>query len=358
MEQKEWDYEISLTYSGLINYLKSKYGLPPKPYFEVRIFNGEEKLYKNITANSRTSEGLNIHHDFENMYERISDSENAKFAPKYVQFPENLTYCNLLEHLLLHYKILTEKYENVRQKVYDNWESYRNNILNEINDKYRQEIAEAKKRGRNALFIEQCWQSDLERFPKDKDVYLQKRFNEKSLLFNNGMQYIINDLACVYSKCYYRKNGDKLLFPIENNFWDFVDLTRGYIRFVDSVHSLNVHRFEVMQNSDIRHIYQDIRGYTLLEYNEKNPFDFACIKKGTDIKKVPLYKLCVCYNRWDDIPIQLYIERIAEKQNDSEILVPLCIYSYLFEKFRYNVAKESKDLYIQLNLQKIFEDIY
>ncbi|MBE5835617.1 MAG: hypothetical protein E7309_13360 [Butyrivibrio sp.] len=357
MEQQELKYEVSLTYRDLTKYLKSKYGLPPKPYFEIRIRKGEEKLYKNMVANSRTSEGLNIHHDFENVYERISDADNAKSVPYYVQLPENLTYCNLLEHLILHYKIITEKYEFVCREVYCNWDKYRSNKLNEISEKYSAEIADYQKRGRNGIFIKQCWQSELEHFPKDKDTYLQERFNVKKLLFNNGMQYIINDLALVYLKRYYRKNGENLLFPIEKNFWDFVDLVRAYILFVDSIQSLNASRFEVINGTDIRHVYKDIKGYKLIDYNEKNPFDLAYIKKENEIKKVPLYKLCSCYHKFDDIPLHIYKDKITDLSG-SEILIPVCSYSYSFEKFRYCVAKESEDLYLQLNLMKIFEKKY
>lgn len=76
------------TYKQYLAYLKQKYGKVLYRY-------GNKKNHK---------KGLFIHHDKEDEIPSLSHSDNRKAFPEY-QAPEFLTYCDYLEHLLLHIMI-------------------------------------------------------------------------------------------------------------------------------------------------------------------------------------------------------------------------------------------------------------
>ncbi|MBQ8218217.1 MAG: hypothetical protein IJZ79_02835 [Bacilli bacterium] len=99
------DAIMKLSYSEYIVYLKIKYGMPSEPYFC-----GNNTLKYN-SKNSRTNEGLMIHHVYENRYVYLSNpnvcEQLTKDCPE-TQSPENLVYCNFIEHLILHIKITEE----------------------------------------------------------------------------------------------------------------------------------------------------------------------------------------------------------------------------------------------------------
>lgn len=88
MTIKEYNEIKDLTYNQYCNYLKNKYGTVPFKYGN--------------TLNNRSDEGLFIHHIKEDTVANLSDHKTAKKSPKEYQQSENLTYCNYLEHLLLH----------------------------------------------------------------------------------------------------------------------------------------------------------------------------------------------------------------------------------------------------------------
>lgn len=96
---------INGTYLEAINALKKKYGTPPKPYFATEEF-------KSVNKNNRfLKEGLYIHHDAENKYILLARPDVArKFSYKWQQ-PNKLTYCNFLEHMILHLLIFKETKE-------------------------------------------------------------------------------------------------------------------------------------------------------------------------------------------------------------------------------------------------------
>ncbi len=78
----------NFTYKEYLAYLKQKYGKVLYRY-------GNKKNHKR---------GLFIHHDKENEIPSLSHTDNRKAFPEY-QAPEFLTYCDYLEHLLLHIMI-------------------------------------------------------------------------------------------------------------------------------------------------------------------------------------------------------------------------------------------------------------
>lgn len=92
---------ICMTYDQQCKFLQQKYGLPPKDYFP------DERCINRVRSNSRTSEGLVIHHNAEklNNVGSLGDVHIAHQYPFDYQKRENLTYCTLIEHMLFHLKI-------------------------------------------------------------------------------------------------------------------------------------------------------------------------------------------------------------------------------------------------------------
>jgi hypothetical protein len=91
-------------YDDALMFLKTKYGIPPKPYFTLK---NNQYIKNKIT---RTQEGLFIHHDAENKYPQMTDigrNVNEKY-PIEEHNKEKLTYCNYLEHIWLHVLIHVE----------------------------------------------------------------------------------------------------------------------------------------------------------------------------------------------------------------------------------------------------------
>ena len=100
---KEELYSIEkYSYSELCSYLIGKYGICDKPYFK-----------KNKNGNLEKTKGkqelcLHRHHVYENEIPNLSNIDVAKEYDLKYQKAENLVYCNLLEHFLLHFKINQE----------------------------------------------------------------------------------------------------------------------------------------------------------------------------------------------------------------------------------------------------------
>lgn len=119
MTREEVNHIIyDLTYIDYINQLKNKYGLVPKDYFYT---NKKGELVK-TGGITRGKDGLYIHHIYECFFLGLSNpimyklqciSEDAKI--KDAQKAENLVYCNLLEHLILHIKIALEYHRGAEQ---------------------------------------------------------------------------------------------------------------------------------------------------------------------------------------------------------------------------------------------------
>ena len=94
IEDDLWD-----SHQSFINHLMKKYGPVPYDYFV------DKSCSSRNAKNSRSSEGLVIHHKDENKASMLSDQKYALKAPFKYQKAERLVYCNLLEHLILHLKI-------------------------------------------------------------------------------------------------------------------------------------------------------------------------------------------------------------------------------------------------------------
>lgn len=91
---------LEMNYKEVVQVLIQKYGQPKKSYFH------NNKYWNSNSSNSRTKEGLIIHHIDEDKAIMLSDKDFAKLKPWGFQLPDRLVYCNLLEHLVLHIKIM------------------------------------------------------------------------------------------------------------------------------------------------------------------------------------------------------------------------------------------------------------
>ncbi len=110
MESIEIKNQLKMTYDELVDYLLKKYGPAQYDYF------CNESCKSKNSKVSRTNEGLYCHHIDENKAILLSNDKFAVNNPFEYQKANRLVYCNVLEHLILHIKIVEEpKNENANQ---------------------------------------------------------------------------------------------------------------------------------------------------------------------------------------------------------------------------------------------------
>ena len=102
---------LNLTYEEVTDYLKKKYGEVIDDYFReksyLRFINGEIKSISKGKY-SRAKEGLYCHHIYEDEYLNLSNQDfirSFEYDFEY-QRKENLVYCDLFEHIILHALIM------------------------------------------------------------------------------------------------------------------------------------------------------------------------------------------------------------------------------------------------------------
>lgn len=100
MEKAEFYKELEMNYEQLVRYLLNKYGPAKYDYFIKDNFKSKN------TKVSRTKEGLFCHHIDEDKAIMLSDPFYAKENPYSYQKADRLVYCNYLEHMILHLKIV------------------------------------------------------------------------------------------------------------------------------------------------------------------------------------------------------------------------------------------------------------
>jgi len=100
MDSGEIKKEMAMTYDELVNHLLHKYGKAKYDYFCNETC---ESYNKKV---SRTREGLYCHHIDEDKEIMLSESLIAKSRPYKYQKADRLVYCNILEHVMLHIKIM------------------------------------------------------------------------------------------------------------------------------------------------------------------------------------------------------------------------------------------------------------
>lgn len=134
MNKDELWYEYNLSYYDQLLYLKQKYGMPEGNYYLT------EECKSTNNKIKRGKEGLFIHHDYEWNPDDISchslsDKELALSHPYEYQTSPHLTYCNLLEHLILHIKIYTLRKDALNGMLFiDGVERF---LVPQINDIYQ-----------------------------------------------------------------------------------------------------------------------------------------------------------------------------------------------------------------------------
>ena len=102
MESLEIKKELEMSYMELVNYLLKKYGPAKYDYF------CNESCKSKNSKVSRTKEGLYCHHIDEDKAIMLSNDKFAIHNPFEYQKASRLVYCNVLEHLILHIKIVEE----------------------------------------------------------------------------------------------------------------------------------------------------------------------------------------------------------------------------------------------------------
>ena len=100
MESKEIEKELGMSYQELVEYLLEKYGTAPCDYFV------NESCRTKSKRISRSEEGLECHHIDEDKAIMLSDQRWALKNPFDYQKADRLVYANVLEHLILHMKIV------------------------------------------------------------------------------------------------------------------------------------------------------------------------------------------------------------------------------------------------------------
>lgn len=102
MKREEIERELSMSYNELVDYLLKKYGKAEGDYFVSESCKTRNKKI------ARTQEGLVIHHIDEDKAIMLSNTKFAVANPFEYQKADRLVYCNILEHLILHIKIMEE----------------------------------------------------------------------------------------------------------------------------------------------------------------------------------------------------------------------------------------------------------
>lgn len=106
MESFEIKNELNMKYDDLVNYLLNKYGPAKYDYFCNESCKSKNKKI------SRTNEGLYCHHIDEDKAILLSVDRFAFMNPWEYQKADRLVYCNVLEHLILHIKIVEKVQED------------------------------------------------------------------------------------------------------------------------------------------------------------------------------------------------------------------------------------------------------
>ncbi|TDV24313.1 hypothetical protein BCF59_0272 [Mycoplasmopsis mustelae] len=123
-------YLLTLTYQQCCDFLRNKYGEINGNYFV------KENCKTKNQKITRGNEGLHIHHIDEDKAIMLSNRHFAILNPFEYQKGERLIYCNLLEHLVLHIKIIEHPHPNKNSLETVGWGGLFNFMIPELNDMY------------------------------------------------------------------------------------------------------------------------------------------------------------------------------------------------------------------------------
>ena len=127
----EYADELSMDYDHLVKHLLEKYGKAKGNYFLT------EKCASKNKKIVRANEGLFCHHIDEDKAIMLSDDKFAIRNPFDYQKADRLVYCNILEHLILHIKIVEKpKGGNANSGEIQGIGGAVNYITRQINDYY------------------------------------------------------------------------------------------------------------------------------------------------------------------------------------------------------------------------------
>lgn len=121
---------LNMNYDECCNYLKQKYGIITKSYFT------DETCKSATNSIKRGKEGLYIHHIDEDKAILLSTPAYAIKNPFSYQMGERLVYCTLLEHLVLHIKIMEYPHPNKNPDEMVGFGGIFNFQMPELNDIY------------------------------------------------------------------------------------------------------------------------------------------------------------------------------------------------------------------------------
>ena len=179
MNIQEYEKVKNFTYLEYCDYLQQKYGMG--------LCNYMSENWKKNSKVTRTKDGLYVHHKHEDHAIMLGNPEYAKKNPYEWQMKENLVYCDLLEHLLLHQLICEYPADNKNKNEQVGIGGVVNFIVPELNDVY------------SGWVSKQPWQQNCHNaIIKDKDVYLQvlKRYKD----FHDNNPFIVKWLLKSYNK--------------------------------------------------------------------------------------------------------------------------------------------------------------
>ena len=169
VSRDELFHEISMPYQDLVDYLKEKYGPARYNYFY------KDNCRSRRPEVSRTTEGLICHHIREDMGGNLSNKSQAIIQPYEWQLKQNLVYCNLLEHLLLHFKIAVLRQKAKLKQPYDILQFFTTDgiymVANQINGLFKKNGTQTK------------WLNNLY-------IAIRDNYSDYTLLLSALMRYI------------------------------------------------------------------------------------------------------------------------------------------------------------------------
>ena len=151
MNFQEYDSVKTMTYDEYCSYLQNKYGLSSCNY----TFNGGK--------DKRSNNGLELHHIREDIVPALSNRTVAESNPIEYQQPQNLCYCDYLEHMLLHIMIFEEDLEKNSDMDIMGILGVINHMVERLNDFYCKDLVGYKEYELNAYH----------KVKDDVDVYLK-----------------------------------------------------------------------------------------------------------------------------------------------------------------------------------------
>ena len=192
MNIKEYEKVMKLNYQEYCNYLQKKYGLPKANYFTSN--------WSPVQRIKRTKDGLVIHHIMEDRAIMLSNKKFASQCPYEWQYPNNLVYCDLLEHLFLHILISENPNKDKVENQTVGFGGVINYLVPELNDVY------------SGWITKEEWRLNMHKLIiNDQDVYFEllKRFKKH---FPEYEQYLYISLPDKYPISYWSRENDKDLF--------------------------------------------------------------------------------------------------------------------------------------------------